>query len=152
MKGKDQRWDSVLHSKRLNKDQLQGKEKNFISHDSNGTVNDFDYVGFHLDTIEDILKLISICREEIDEQVIPTTKFDELRQYTTKLKRYVGGDHDTVKIKEIVELTKQVDDLISDNVDLKHTTGQHQDEIVRLTRLKLDNALQIDHTIIKRVL
>jgi len=50
---------------------------------------EFDIIGFHLDTIEDILKLIEICRNEIDEQVIPTTKFDEIRQYTTKLKRFI---------------------------------------------------------------
>ena len=34
---------------------------------------------------------------------------------------------------EITKLTQQTDDLISDNVDLKHKIGQHQDEIVRLT-------------------
>ena len=77
------------YSQQLGKDEFNpNKEKQFTSYDSQGPT-DFDYVGFHLDTIEDILKLIKICQEEVDEQVIPSTKFDEIRQYTTKLKRFI---------------------------------------------------------------
>tara|TARA_R110002020_G_scaffold240652_1_gene453665 strand:+ start:575 stop:883 length:309 start_codon:yes stop_codon:yes gene_type:complete len=73
------------------------KEKQFTSFDTEGPT-DFDYVGFHLDTIKDILELIDIChiwssyhklykREGLS---ITSEKLDELKHYTDKLKRYVG--------------------------------------------------------------
>ena len=40
---------------------MYGKEKEFTSFDSQGPT-DFDIVGFHSDTIEDILKLIDLLQ------------------------------------------------------------------------------------------
>lgn len=69
---------------------MNKKEKQFTSYDSQGPT-DFDYVGFHLDTIEDLLKLIHICYDSNEEGLLITSdKLDELRQYTTKLKRYIS--------------------------------------------------------------
>ena len=66
------------------------KEKQFTSFDTEGRT-DFDYVGFHLDTIEDILKLIDICHNSNEEGLpITSEKLDELKHYTDKLKGYVG--------------------------------------------------------------
>ena len=70
------------------------KEKQFTSFDTEGPT-DFDYVGFHLDTIEDLLQLINTCYNmfpfDIDNQkLITSEKLDELKQYTEKLKGYVG--------------------------------------------------------------
>lgn len=55
---------------------------------------DFDVVGFHLDTIKDILKLIDTCYELFpcnrDNKVLITSeKLDELKHYTEKLQRYI---------------------------------------------------------------
>tara|TARA_R110000737_G_C14493449_1_gene470647 strand:+ start:66 stop:239 length:174 start_codon:yes stop_codon:yes gene_type:complete len=44
-----------------------------------------------------------------------------------------------IKNLEITKLKSQVDKLIADNVDLKHKTGQLQDEIVRLTLTSNEN-------------
>jgi hypothetical protein len=75
------------------------KEKEFTSYDTQGPT-DFDHVGFHLSTIEDLLKLIHTCHNLIplienrydtqEELPITSEKLDELKQYTSKLKRYVG--------------------------------------------------------------
>ena len=51
--------------------------------------DEFDAKAFHNDTLLDILKLIDICQDEVDETVVATEKFDEIRQYTLKLKRYI---------------------------------------------------------------
>ena len=47
---------------------------------------------FHIQTLRDILRLIDICQDEVDEKVVPTEKFDEIRQYTMKLKRYIEAN------------------------------------------------------------
>ena len=78
------------------------KEKQFKSYDSQGPT-DFDYVGFHLDTVEDILELLEECQSfnkkqmEEDNRIgllpsdpCPSEKLDELKHYVEKLKRYVG--------------------------------------------------------------
>ena len=51
--------------------------------------DEFDENAFHNDTINDILELIDVCQDEVDETVVATEKFDEIRQYTLKLKRYI---------------------------------------------------------------
>ena len=51
--------------------------------------DEFDENTFHNDTINDILELINVCQDEVDETVVPTEKFDEIRQYTHKLQRYI---------------------------------------------------------------
>jgi len=51
--------------------------------------DEFDVKAFHNDTINDILELINVCQDEVDETVVPTEKFDEIRQYTHKLQRYI---------------------------------------------------------------
>lgn len=51
--------------------------------------DEFDENAFHNDTLNDILELINVCQDEVDETVVPTEKFDEIRQYTHKLKRYI---------------------------------------------------------------
>ena len=59
---------------------------------TNETEKDFDSIDpkqFHNQTIEDILRLIDVCQDEVDESVVPTEKFDEIRQYTHKLQRYI---------------------------------------------------------------
>jgi hypothetical protein len=75
---------------------MKHKEKQFTSYDSQGPT-DFDYVGFHLDTIEDLLKLIETINTSLifnsrgkEIELVPSEKLDELRQYTTKLKRYIS--------------------------------------------------------------
>ena len=74
---------------------MNDKEKEFTSFDSQGPT-DFDVVGFHLDTIDDILRLIEECHT-VDDVFIcsPCTseKLDELRHYTLKLQRYVKESH-----------------------------------------------------------
>lgn len=75
---------------------MYGKEKEFTSFDSQGPT-DFDVVGFHLDTIDDILRLIKECHTVIGSSLdlykpdSPCTseKLDELKHYTEKLKRYI---------------------------------------------------------------
>lgn len=52
------------------------------------------FPGFHLDTIEDLLKLIDTCYELFpynrDNKVLITSeKLDELKHYTLKLKSYI---------------------------------------------------------------
>lgn len=64
------------------------KEKEFTSFDTEGPT-DFDHVGFHLDTIDDILRLIKECHT-IKNSPCTSEKLDELKHYTEKLKRYVG--------------------------------------------------------------
>ena len=65
------------------------KEKKFYSYDSQGPT-DINVVGLHLDTIEDILKLIDICHNSNEEGLpITSEKLDELKHYTEKLQRYV---------------------------------------------------------------
>ena len=83
----------VIFNQNTNRDTLKyqlgktmNKEKQFKSYDSQGPT-DFDYVGFHLDTIDDILQLIDSCHRE---GIYISEKLDELRHYTEKLKRYVG--------------------------------------------------------------
>ena len=73
---------------------MKDKEKQFTSYDSQGPT-DFDYVGFHLDTIEDLLILIDTCYKlfpcnKDNKVLIMSEKLDELKKYTSKLKRYVG--------------------------------------------------------------
>ena len=67
------------------------KEKQFTSFDTEGPT-DFDHVGFHLDTIDDILRLIKECHTIVGTGYSPCTseKLDELKHYTDKLKGYVG--------------------------------------------------------------
>ena len=65
------------------------KEKQFTSFDTEGPT-DFDHVGFHLDTIDDMLQLINACHEQGDKAPCSSEKLDELKHYTDKLKRYVG--------------------------------------------------------------
>ena len=61
------------------------KEKQFKS-------TDFDHVGFHLDTVNDLLKLIDICHDSNKEGLpITSEKLDELKHYTSKLKRFVSS-------------------------------------------------------------
>jgi hypothetical protein len=72
---------------------MYGKEKEFTSFDSQGPT-DFDYVGFHLDTIKDLLKLIDTCYNMFpfdinNEKLITSEKLDELKHYTEKLQRYI---------------------------------------------------------------
>jgi hypothetical protein len=76
---------------------MYGKEKEFTSFDSQGPT-DFDYVGFHLDIVEDILKLINLYQYDrqrvYDEEQgnpvqVTSKKLDELRHYTLKLQEYV---------------------------------------------------------------
>ena len=50
---------------------------------------EFDVNAFHNDTINDILELLDVCQKEVDEKLVPTDKFDEIRQYTHKLQRYI---------------------------------------------------------------
>jgi|TARA_R110000824_G_scaffold5756_17_gene26552 hypothetical protein len=88
------------YSQQLGKDEFNpNKEKQFTSHDTQGPT-DFDYVGFHLDTIKDIEKVFDIVRGELkgfkDERgvelldsLIPSDKFDEITQYIQKLKRFI---------------------------------------------------------------
>jgi hypothetical protein len=65
------------------------KEKEFTSYDSKGPT-DFDIVGFHLDTIDDILRLIDICHDSNDKGLpITSEKLDEIKHYTIKLKEFV---------------------------------------------------------------
>ena len=65
------------------------KEKEFTSYDSQGPT-DFDYVGLHLDTIDDLLKLIDICHDSNDKGLpITSEKLDEIKHYTIKLKEFV---------------------------------------------------------------
>jgi hypothetical protein len=65
------------------------KEKEFTSYDSQGPT-DFDIVGFHLDTIDDILRLIDICHDSNDKGLpITSEKLDEIKHYTIKLKEFV---------------------------------------------------------------
>ncbi len=65
------------------------KEKKFTSYDSQGPT-DFDIVGFHSDTIEDILKLIDLLQIlKFESLTIPSEKLDEIKHYTLKLQRYV---------------------------------------------------------------
>ena len=72
---------------------MNDKEKEFTSFDSQGPT-DIDVVGFHLDTIDDILRLIKECHTiETDPLACTSQKLDELRQYTLKLKRYVEKRH-----------------------------------------------------------
>ena len=65
----------------------------------------FDVIGFHLDTVEDILELIEECqsfnREQMEENnrigllpsdPCPDEKLDELKHYVEKLKRYIMSD------------------------------------------------------------
>lgn len=49
----------------------------------------FDIVGFHSDTIVDILKLIDACHRQGDKAPCTSEKLDELKHYTLKLQRYV---------------------------------------------------------------
>jgi|8_EtaG_2_1085327.scaffolds.fasta_scaffold47316_2 hypothetical protein len=51
--------------------------------------DEFDAKAFHNDTINDILELINVCQDEVGETIVPTEKFDEIRQYTYKLQRYI---------------------------------------------------------------
>tara|TARA_R100001163_G_scaffold64570_2_gene59149 strand:+ start:490 stop:717 length:228 start_codon:yes stop_codon:yes gene_type:complete len=71
------------------------KEKQFTSYDSQGPT-DFDIVGFHLDTIKDMIMLIDICQNSLNmddiRESIPSSKLDELRHYVEKLKRYIKKD------------------------------------------------------------
>lgn len=63
------------------------KEKEFTS--------PFDIVGFHSDTIVDILKLIDICQKSNEEGLpITSEKLDELKHYTLKLQKYVNPSID----------------------------------------------------------
>ena len=55
----------------------------------NDKEEEFDVNAFHNDTINDIIELINVCQDEVDETVVPTEKFDEIRQYTHKLQRYI---------------------------------------------------------------
>ena len=69
------------------------KEIQFTSYDSQGPT-DFDYVGFHLDTIKDIEQVFEIVRNELGEHIEPhitSEKFDEITQYLQKLKRYISN-------------------------------------------------------------
>ena len=55
-----------------------------------------DIIQFHLNTIEDILKLIDLCQNEpvtstTNGLPITSEKLDELTQYTSKLKRFVSS-------------------------------------------------------------
>ena len=50
-------------------------------------LQNYDVGGMHLDTIDDILELLDVCQDNVDEKVVPTEKFDEIRHYTWKLKR-----------------------------------------------------------------
>jgi len=61
-------------------------------------MNKQDITQFHLNTIEDILKLIDICHNS-NEEGLPITyvdyffnseKLDELKHYTLKLKRFIS--------------------------------------------------------------
>ena len=61
------------------------KEKEFTSYDSQGPT-DFDVIGFHSSTIDDLLRLINYCYN-LDKDL--SEKLDELRHYTLKLQRYV---------------------------------------------------------------
>tara|TARA_R100000152_G_C6748315_1_gene171922 strand:- start:957 stop:1163 length:207 start_codon:yes stop_codon:yes gene_type:complete len=64
---------------------VKTKEKEFTSFDSQGPT-DFDVVGFHLDTTNDILRLIDYCYN-LDKDL--SEKLDELKHNTLKLKEYV---------------------------------------------------------------
>ncbi len=64
------------------------KEKEFTSYDSQGPT-DFDVVGFHLDTVDDMLQLINACHKQGDKAPCTSEKLDELKHYTLKLKRYI---------------------------------------------------------------
>jgi len=72
------------------------KEKEFTSYDSQGPT-DFDYVGFHLDTIEDIYQLLRVCHDYDNKKSrrnpsgldVTDEKLDEIKHYLFKLKRYV---------------------------------------------------------------
>lgn len=63
------------------------KEKEFTSYDSQGPT-DFDVVGFHLDTVDDVLRLIKECHT-IENSPCTSEKLDELKHYVEKLKRYI---------------------------------------------------------------
>jgi len=67
---------------------MEGKEINYTSYDSQGPT-DFDYVGFHLNTIKDIEKVFEIVGQEISEELIPSEKLDEISGYIQKLKRFI---------------------------------------------------------------
>ena len=71
---------------------MYGKEKEFTSFDSQGPT-DFDYVGFHLDTIKDIQQLLTVCHDyksgRINTLDVTDEKLDELKHYTEKLQRYI---------------------------------------------------------------
>ena len=56
---------------------------------TNQPEKELDAEEFHNNTIKDILELLDVCQNEIDEKVVPTEKFDEIRQYTNKLQRYI---------------------------------------------------------------
>ena len=60
-----------------------------ITNETEKDVDSIDPKQFHNQTIEDILRLIDVCQDEVDESVVPTEKFDEIRQYTHKLQRYI---------------------------------------------------------------
>ena len=62
------------------------KEKEFTSFDSQGPT-DIDVVGLHLNTIDDLLRLIDYCYT-LDKDL--SEKLDELKHYTSKLKRFVS--------------------------------------------------------------
>tara|TARA_A100001201_G_scaffold12530_2_gene16035 strand:- start:124 stop:354 length:231 start_codon:yes stop_codon:yes gene_type:complete len=72
------------------------KEKQFTSYDSQGPT-DIDVVGLHLDTIEDIFKLIQTCQDYDNKKSrrnplgldVTYNKLDELKHYTFKLKQYI---------------------------------------------------------------
>ena len=67
------------------------KEKQFTSYDTQGPT-DIDVVGLHLDTVNDLLKLIDICHNSNEEGLpITSEKLDELKHYTLKLKEHIKG-------------------------------------------------------------
>ena len=77
----------------------------------------------------------------IKERVINMDAHDE-RRYIMDERRYI--------IDDIPVLTTWLE-LITHNI-VEDVGGLSENEIVRITRLKVDNTLPIDHVIIKRVL
>ena len=68
------------------------KEIQFTSYDSQGPT-DFDYVGFHLDTIKDIERVFEIVRNELVEHIethITSEKYDEIKKLKEELKEWEG--------------------------------------------------------------
>jgi len=62
-----------------------------ITNESEKDFDSLDPKQFHNQTIEDIIKLIDVCQHNVEERIVSTEKFDEIRHYTYKLKRYING-------------------------------------------------------------